>query len=332
MYNEETKKQNAKEIIIDGDIIEIINTLMEYDNKNETVFTMFNGYKIYSCDLGMSAYKAFFDYSEKLKKELKDELNKPRSKQEVRDSIPEDDQYKDVKMNASPYGNKPNIWIPLDKVIELLEDVRDKENVYYDFDGHKIYSCDLTIDGAYKQVYGVTKQEYDQIGEEIEKVEENTFNEQEKAAIALIPYWIKQLKDVVDPRKLEEWSNYIQTTYVEYLEVFSNYPIAIGESIRIIKDLESGISLEDANKMFKQSSFTEPGIIKYLVKTFSKRGPEFSEYVTGKTDSGITPASIEKATRYTPLSNVNKAMTDVMNAAEEQEHEQNKDGKTQADE
>ena len=60
----------------------------------------------------------------------------------------------------------------LDNAVEYLIGCRQRgENVYYDFNGHRLYSCDVTIDSAYMDVLGVTKEEDDKIAAEMAKAQ-----------------------------------------------------------------------------------------------------------------------------------------------------------------
>lgn len=51
-------------------------------------------------------------------------------------------------------------WGTLDNCIEvLLEYQKNNESVVTEFNGHKLYSCDITVDRAYKEILGYTKTE-----------------------------------------------------------------------------------------------------------------------------------------------------------------------------
>ena len=48
----------------------------------------------------------------------------------------------------------------IDNCVKVLSQYRERgENVYVEFNGHKIYSCDVTLDSAYKEITGMTKEE-----------------------------------------------------------------------------------------------------------------------------------------------------------------------------
>jgi hypothetical protein len=56
-----------------------------------------------------------------------------------------------------------------DAIITLTKAQLNDENVFIDFNGHKLYSADITIDGAYKEVLGMPREEYKKQREEEKK-------------------------------------------------------------------------------------------------------------------------------------------------------------------
>lgn len=62
-----------------------------------------------------------------------------------------------TRENAKPVKK---YWQTLDNCIDtLLEYQKNNESVVTEFNGHKLYSCDITVDRAYKEVFGYTKTE-----------------------------------------------------------------------------------------------------------------------------------------------------------------------------
>ena len=59
-------------------------------------------------------------------------------------------------------ASKVEIKGGLDEAITYLQDMQQKgQNVYIELGGHKLYSCNITVDGAYMEVLGTTKAEND---------------------------------------------------------------------------------------------------------------------------------------------------------------------------
>lgn len=49
----------------------------------------------------------------------------------------------------------------LDDIVELLQSMKnDTTNYFYDFLGHRLYSDTVTLDGAYEEIYKMSRQEY----------------------------------------------------------------------------------------------------------------------------------------------------------------------------
>lgn len=75
------------------------------------------------------------------------------------------------------------------------------ESVVVDFNGHKLYSCDVTMDNAYMEVLGKTKAEHDKA---MEEWRENYRKQEEKdkaEAEAKIPEWIKKGEEFIYPER-----------------------------------------------------------------------------------------------------------------------------------
>lgn len=70
----------------------------------------------------------------------------------------------------------------LDEAVAYLQECnKNGQNVYVDFNGHKLYSADVTIDSAYMKVVGMTKAEDEAIRKEYDQAKTD---EEKKAIIA----------------------------------------------------------------------------------------------------------------------------------------------------
>lgn len=108
----------------------------------------------------------------------------------------------------------------LDEAIEYLEECRQRgENVYIDFNGHLLYSADITVDGAYLEVVGMTKKEDESIREKMKyaKTKEERDN--------LIKEWgniKKSHEDESNERELNEMMNDVSQEKPEEKNKISN--------------------------------------------------------------------------------------------------------------
>ena len=82
----------------------------------------------------------------------------------------------------------------IEDAVKFLEEYKSKgESVYIDFKGHRLYSCDVTLDSAYMQVTGMTNAEYEAVKEESNKEDEETLN---KDIITLRDKWRNEYKNL----------------------------------------------------------------------------------------------------------------------------------------
>ena len=72
----------------------------------------------------------------------------------------------EAKKSATP---APDQWYgTIDKAVEYLQECKRKgQNVYIEFNGNILYSADVTLDRAYLQITGLTKEESDKAEEEL---------------------------------------------------------------------------------------------------------------------------------------------------------------------
>lgn len=84
------------------------------------------------------------------------------------------------------------------------------ESVVVDFNGHQLYSCDVTMDSAYLEVCGKTKAEFDKAQEEWRENYRKEQEEEKAKAEAKIPDWIKRGEGFIYPERAEEWKKCVE--------------------------------------------------------------------------------------------------------------------------
>ena len=96
----------------------------------------------------------------------------------------------------------------LDEAVEtLMEYKAEDKNVYLVFNGHKLYSSDITLDDAYKKVTGHTKAEYDKLLREEQKRFEERRKVKETEAKNKISYWIEEGRKYIDKDLWGDWED-----------------------------------------------------------------------------------------------------------------------------
>ena len=179
-----------------------------------------------------------------------------------------------------------NEWMgDIDTAVQkLIEYQKMGKSVYVNFNGHKLYSCDITLDGAYKEITGMTKAESDKAREEARKKWELERKEKKEQAERKIPEWISDGEKNIFPERAEDWQYYVETSARQGMYYGSD----IVATLEIMGMLESGAPFEDVEKKLEEQGHSghSYSIVTKNVLHFSKNGPDFYEAVVlkGKPD------------------------------------------------
>lgn len=169
-------------------------------------------------------------------------------------------------------------------VKRLTEYQKMGRSVYVNFNGHKLYSCDITLDGAYKEITGMTKAESEKAREEAMKKWELERKERKEQAESKIPEWISEGEKSIFPERAEDWQYYVETSARQGMYYGSD----IDSTLEIMGMLESGASFEEVEKKLEEQGHSGHfySIVTKNVLHFSKNGPDFYEAVVlkGKPD------------------------------------------------
>ena len=163
----------------------------------------------------------------------------------------------------------------LDKCVERLIQYREMgQSVVFEFNGHPLYSCDVTMDSAYLEVTGQTKAEFD---ESRKRWREECIRKEKieiERAEAKKPDWIERGRKIIYPEKIEKWKEYMDCS-IRGIYHGAEIETALG----LIEKLEAGASIEEVEKELdaQNHSGTSHEIVRLLILHFSKKGPEFYE-------------------------------------------------------
>jgi hypothetical protein len=180
------------------------------------------------------------------------------------------------------------IFLPLnysldDVVTVLLALKADGESVYVKFNGHKLYSKNITVNSAYLKVTGHTKTELLQEIEMMKKLAERATLEAKKIAIESTPSWIEKGKQLIYPERHQEWEECVIDSASHDF-----YGADIESALEIMQAIENGTTVEEAGKMYFDQGHlcgVAPSIAEIIFR-FSSKGPEFYETISG---SEISP-------------------------------------------
>lgn len=199
-------------------------------------------------------------------------LHNPKKETEEKTA---EDPYSELKASAVPVNINYRYGKTIESAVKTLEDYRARgESVVIDFNGHKLYSCDITMDGAYQEVLGQTKAEFDKAQEEWRKEYEERTAREEAEAQEQIPYWLEKGSDLIYPERAEEWKRCVETRAKDLY-----HGKDLNAAIEIMEMLENG-SLDDAKEVLEgqDHSGASYGMVRNIVFSFSKKGPEFWEH------------------------------------------------------
>ena len=161
-------------------------------------------------------------------------------------------------------------------VTELLKHKERGELVYGDFNGHTLYSDTVTMEGAYLEVVGVTKEEFDRQQEE-DHQRWMRAEEKHKARIPeLTKEWITKGHLILDEKYWEKWDECVP---VRLDDLYKG--MELGDCLDIVKALNDGCDLDTAKKIIhnQDHSGMSFGLVRAMVQAFCDRGSEFAEYV-----------------------------------------------------
>lgn len=163
----------------------------------------------------------------------------------------------------------------IDNAVKRLLEYREKgESMFVDFNGHKLYSCDVTIDSAYMEIIGQTKAEYDKAREKWRKEYEARQAKEEAEAQAKIPSWIEQGEKFIYPERIGKWINCVEDRAGDFY-----HGMDLDSALALMEKLESGATMEEVKEMFDEQGHSghSAGMVRWILLNFAKRGPEFYE-------------------------------------------------------
>ena len=180
-----------------------------------------------------------------------------------------------IKKITIPYN------MPLDGVVySLLTFKENGYSVYCIFEGHQLFSDNVSMDEAYIDVYGKTKKEFDEV----------------------YKYYLRGA-ELIDTSLHEMWKSFVNNNY----EVFNGLDFEI--SLDLIENYLNGANLEDLSitlnaKIEELANNPSSGddvdketltrLIVYVLLRFSPFGYEFAELVFSKTNDKYIEKDIEE--------------------------------------
>jgi len=145
-----------------------------------------------------------------------------------------------------------------------------------DFNGHTLYSDTVTMDGAYKEITGKTKEELDKSHQEWRENHDKAEKEFKETIPSLSEVWIKKGREVLTEDKWEYWDKIVPIRLGDLY-----HGMELGSCLDIVKILNNGGALIIAKAMIESQDHSgmSYGLVCSMVREFCDRGQEFVEYV-----------------------------------------------------
>lgn len=165
----------------------------------------------------------------------------------------------------------------LDEAVKMLQDYKAcGKRAYLYFNGHKLYSDTVTVNGAYLEVTGKTKAEYDKILKEQREIARREEAEHKAMIPELTKYYIKRGREILDPKYYDLWDKVVPARLNDLYK-----GMELDCCLEIVKALNDGCTLAEAKGIIDNQGHSgmSYSLVVAMVKSFCDRGVEFRKFV-----------------------------------------------------
>lgn len=145
-----------------------------------------------------------------------------------------------------------------------------------DFNGTTLYSDTVTMDGAYLQIIGKTKAEFDKSQQEWRDNYDKEKREHEERIPLLTAEWQKKGREILTEDKREYWDEIVP---IRLNDLYRGMELSC--CLKIVKILNDGGTLDEAKDEIERQNHSGMswGLVCTMVREFCDRGQEFTEYI-----------------------------------------------------
>ena len=164
----------------------------------------------------------------------------------------------------------------IERAVNELSMYKDKEKlVCGSFNGTMLYSDTVTMDGAYQQITGKTKAEFDKEQEDWREDYKRREKEYQDSVPSLVDEWVIKGKEILTADKWDYWKEIIP---IRLKDLY--HGMELGCCLDIVKILNNGGTLDEAKAEINKQDHSgmSYGLVRVMVKEFCNRGNEFYEY------------------------------------------------------
>lgn len=163
-----------------------------------------------------------------------------------------------------------------DCVVELLGYKSNDILASGEFNGITLYSDTVTMDSAYLEITGKTKDQWAKDTQDRMDKYDRQAKEHKERMPELTIEWMKKGREVLTEDKWAYWDEIVP---IRLSDLYNG--MELGNCLDIVKVLNDKQSLEEATVMIRSQGHSGMsfGLVCSMVKEFSSRGNEFMEYV-----------------------------------------------------
>ena len=160
----------------------------------------------------------------------------------------------------------------LDEAIDFLEKAKNAglrlSLRYWDVELH---SDNISVDGAYKAVTGMTKEEFIKARQEWLENLKKERAEKKQQAHEKIPEWIKKGNQMIYPEKKEEWEKCVRTRADDLY-----FGEELDDALEIMWEIHCFADIKDIERVFAKQDHSgiSANMVMSIVANFSRLGPQ----------------------------------------------------------
>lgn len=161
-------------------------------------------------------------------------------------------------------------------VLELIEYRNKGVLACGEFNGVTLYSDTVTMDGAYMEILGKTKDGFDDSQRKWREDYDREEKEYKESIPILTDYWMDAGRKVLTADKWDRWDEIVP---IRLGDLYRG--MELGNCLDIVKILNSNGTLDEAKKTIEDQGHSgmSYSLVCGMVKEFCDRGEEFVKYV-----------------------------------------------------
>lgn len=167
----------------------------------------------------------------------------------------------------------------IEEAVEELMYYKNKGiKVYGEFNGHKLYSDTVTIDSAYKEITGRTKEELDIEKKKISEQFKKLLEENKGIFIKKIPFWIEKGRELFSHDKWCVWKEIVP---IRANDLYHGFELDCVIEIEEVLNKKTKSSFIHAKEVLEKQNHSgmSYGLVCALIKEFCTDGNKFIKYL-----------------------------------------------------